>query len=228
MGELIMRTENVTRVFKSGQDTIYALKNVTVEIPKSKLTIFRGRSGSGKTTLLNILSGLDKPTEGKVFFEEREITSVSDLERDRLRAKKMGFVFQSIALMPDMNALENVEYGLRISGKLRKKTGVSAAKSLKLVGLDKRAKHLASELSGGEQQRVAIARSFVHNPEILFADEPTAELDTAMGIQVVDIFKRLIQEKGLTVVMTTHDPHMIELADCIYTLSDGVIVDGDD
>ena len=157
MGELIMRTENVTRVFKSGQDTIYALKNVTVEIPKSKLTIFRGRSGSGKTTLLNILSGLDKPTEESVF-EEREITSVSDLERDRLRAKKMGFVFQSIALMPDMNALENVEYGLRISGKLRKKTGVSAAKSLKLVGLDKRAKHLASELSGGEQQRVAIAK----------------------------------------------------------------------
>ena len=121
MGELIMRTENVTRVFKSGQDTIYALKNVTVEIPKSKLTIFRGRSGSGKTTLLNILSGLDKPTEGKVFFEEREITSVSDLERDRLRAKKMGFVFQSIALMPDMNALENVEYGLRISGSSEKR-----------------------------------------------------------------------------------------------------------
>jgi putative ABC transport system ATP-binding protein len=205
---------------------IHNLKNIDVAIPKNKLTIFRGRSGSGKTTLLNILSGLDKPNDGKVFFEESEITKIPDKEMDKIRAKKIGFVFQSIALMPDMNALENVEYGLRISGKLRKKTDMSALECLELVGLEKRAKHLAAELSGGEQQRVAIARSFAHSPDIIFADEPTAELDTAMGIQVVDIFKRLISEHGISVVMTTHDPHMLELADCVYTLSDGVIVNG--
>jgi putative ABC transport system ATP-binding protein len=228
MESLIMRTENVTRRFKSGSEIIYALKDVTVSIPRNKLTIFRGRSGSGKTTLLNMLSGLDKPSEGKVFLGDTDITSLPDKEMDKIRAKKIGFVFQSIALMPDMNALENVEYGLRISGKLRKKTDMSAMQCLEMVGLGKRAKHLAAELSGGEQQRVAIARSFAHGPEIIFADEPTAELDTAMGIQVVDIFKRLISEHGITVVMTTHDPHMLELADCVYTLSDGVIVDGND
>ncbi len=228
MDDIIIRTEMLTRIFKSGQETIYALRDVTTEIPRGALTIFRGRSGSGKTTLLNIISGLDRPTQGRVFFKDTEITAKSEQERDRLRAKRMGFVFQSIALMPDMNAVENVEYGLRISGKLRKKSDMSAVDCLEMVGLGKRVKHLASELSGGEQQRVAIARSFAHQPDIVFADEPTAELDTAMGIQIIDIFKRLIKEKGITVVMTTHDPHMLELADKVYTLSDGVIVNGND
>ena len=130
--------------------------------------------------------------------------------------------------MPDMNAIENVEYGLRIAGRFDRQSRRNAEECLNLVGLGKRMKHLAQELSGGEQQRVAIARSIAHSPELIFADEPTAELDTAMGIQIVDIFKRLIQEKGMTIVMTTHDPNMLELADCVYTLSDGVIVDGND
>ena len=228
MDDLIMKAENITRRFKSGQETIYALNNISIEIPRNKLTILRGRSGSGKTTLLNILSGLDIPTEGCCFFEGVDISKLSEQKRDRLRAKKMGFVFQAVALMPDMNAIENVEFGLRISGKLRSKKSTGAISCLEMVGLGKRVKHLAQELSGGEQQRVAIARSFAHEPLIIFADEPTAELDTAMGIQIVDIFKRLIREKGLTVVMTTHDPNMLELADCVYTLSDGVIVNGND
>lgn len=225
---ILMRGEHLTRVYKTGAGSFYALKDVNLEIRKGALTVLRGRSGSGKTTLLNILSGLDTPTEGQVFFEGKNISTLATGKRDRLRAKKMGFVFQAVALMPDMNAIENVEYGLRIAGKFNRESRQNAEECLKLVGLGKRMNHLAQELSGGEQQRVAIARSIAHTPELIFADEPTAALDTAMGIQVVDVFKRLIQERGMTIVMTTHDPNMLELADCVYTLSDGVIVDGND
>ena len=225
---ILMRGEHITRVFKSGAETVYALNDVSLSLKTGALTVLRGRSGSGKTTLLNILSGLDTPTKGAVYFEGKNISELSDRRRDRLRALKMGFVFQSVALMPDMNAIENVEYGLRIAGKFDKKSRINAEACLRLVGLGKRMHHLAQELSGGEQQRVAIARSIAHAPQLIFADEPTAELDTAMGIQVVDIFKRLIQERGITIVMTTHNPNMLELADCVYTLSDGVVVDGND
>ena len=225
---ILMRGEHITRLFRTGAGTVRALENVTIQVKKSALTVLRGRSGSGKTTLLNILSGLDTPTEGQVFFKGKNISALSANRRDRLRAKNMGFVFQAVALMPDMNAIENVEYGLRIAGCFNRQSRRNAEECLNLVGLGKRMKHLAQELSGGEQQRVAIARSIAHSPELIFADEPTAELDTAMGIQIVDIFKRLIQEKGMTIVMTTHDPNMLELADCVYTLSDGVIVDGND
>ena len=225
---ILMRGEHITRLFRTGAGTVHALDDVTIQVKKSALTVLRGRSGSGKTTLLNILSGLDTPTEGQVFFKGKNISALSANRRDRLRAKNMGFVFQAVALMPDMNAIENVEYGLRIAGRFDRQSRRNAEECLNLVGLGKRMKHLAQELSGGEQQRVAIARSIAHSPELIFADEPTAELDTAMGIQIVDIFKRLIQEKGMTIVMTTHDPNMLELADCVYTLSDGVIVDGND
>ncbi len=225
---ILMRGEHLTRVYHTGAGSFYALKDVNLEIQKGALTVLRGRSGSGKTTLLNILSGLDTPTEGQVFFEDKNISTMANGKRDRLRAKKMGFVFQAVALMPDMNAVENVEYGLRIAGKFNRESRQNAEECLRMVGLGKRMNHLAQELSGGEQQRVAIARSIAHSPELIFADEPTAALDTAMGIQVVDIFKRLIQERGMTIVMTTHDPNMLELADCVYTLSDGVIVDGND
>jgi len=246
MNEIIIKTEKVTRTFKSGGETVHALRGVSLEIPKGKLTVLRGRSGSGKTTLLNIMSGLDKPTEGRVFFNGEDISAMLPSRRDRLRGRSMGFVFQSIALMPDMDAVENIEYSLRIAKAarrgVRKKDmpdnriggiGTKGARGrieecLKKVGLEKRIKHLASELSGGEQQRVAIARSFAHKPLVVFADEPTAELDTATGIQVVDIFKQLISSEGLTVVMTTHDPNMLELADKVYTLTDGMITDGND
>ncbi len=227
MNDSIMVAKNVTRKFRTGAEIVYALHGVSIDIPRGRLTILRGRSGSGKTTLLNILSGLDKPTAGEVYFNGRRTSDFSEYRKDRLRARKMGFVFQSVALMPDMNAYENIEYGLRISGGFSSKSRESIKESLELVGLSKRAHHLAQELSGGEQQRVAIARSFAHEPEILFADEPTAELDTAMSIQIVDIFKKLITEKNLSVVMTTHDPNMLELADLVYTLSDGEIVDDD-
>ncbi|HHX71779.1 MAG TPA: ABC transporter ATP-binding protein [Clostridiales bacterium] len=228
MEPVILRTEGVTRIFRSGAGEVRALNNVSISVPQRSLTVLRGPSGSGKTTLLNILGGLDLPTSGRAFFQDMEITALSEGQRDRLRGKEMGFVFQSVALMPDMTALENVEYGLRIAGMFSSNNRKMAEKSLKEIGLGKRMRHAAYELSGGEQQRVAIVRGYAHNPKILFADEPTAELDTAMGIQVLNIFKRLISEQGLTIVMTTHDPNILELADRVYTLSDGGLVDGND
>ena len=226
--ETIMRGEHITRIFRTGAETIYALRDVNLEIAKGQLTILRGRSGSGKTTLLNILSGLDTPNEGSVWFLGENVSEMSSGKRDKLRAHHIGFVFQSVALMPELNAIENVEYGLRIAGRFDRNSRKHAEECLRMVGLGKRMDHIAMELSGGEQQRVAIARSIAHDPELIFADEPTAALDTAMGIQVVDIFKQLIRERGMTIVMTTHDPNMLELADKVYTLQDGVITDGND
>ena len=228
MSEYIMKTENIVRRFQSGENTVTALNKVSVEIPKGALTVLRGRSGSGKTTLLNILSGLDAPTEGKVFFEGKNISALLPSGRDSLRRKKMGFIFQAVALMPDMTALENVEYGLRICGINGAAARKRAKECLEMVGMEKRMGHYPVQLSGGEAQRVAIARGISHSPTLLFADEPTAELDTATAIIVVDLFKRLIAESGMSVLMTTHDPHMLELADKVYTLSDGVITDGND
>jgi len=221
---LIIRTENIDRDFISGRETVHALKNVNIKIERGMLTILRGRSGSGKTTLINLLGALDYPTKGKVFFDDKDITHMHQTERDELRRKDMGFIFQSVALISLMSAYENVEFALRIAGFGLKERRDRASECLNLVGLAKRMTHRPGELSGGEQQRVAIARAISHKPKIVFADEPTAELDTAMGIQVVGIFRKLIEIEGVTIVMTTHDPSMLDLADRVYTLEDGEII----
>ena len=218
-------TENISRDFVQGSQTVHALKNISINIRKEKLTIFKGRSGSGKTTLLNIMGGLDRPTSGTVIFDKHDITKMHDFERDSLRRTDIGFVFQSIALISVMNAYENVEFGLRVAGKETKHWSETVKKSLELVGLSKRMYHKPHQLSGGEQQRVAIARAIVHRPRIVFADEPTAELDTHLGLQVVQLFKQLVREEGITVIMTTHDPSMNEIADHVISLEDGEVVD---
>jgi len=225
MKPVIIRTESVTRCFPSGRETIYALKNVSISIKAGTLTILRGRSGSGKTTLINLLGALDKPTSGKIYFNGNEITQMSEARRDVLRQKEMGFVFQSIALISMMSAYENVEFALRVAGYNSGERRKRAEECLAFVGLSKRMHHRPSELSGGEQQRVAIARAIAHRPRVVFADEPTAELDTNTGLQVVKVFKNLVEKEGLTVVMSTHDPSMVEIADHVYTLEDGEIVD---
>lgn len=222
----ILYTKNVCRDYCSGHETVHALSNVSVEIPRGKLTILRGRSGSGKTTLLNSLGALDFPTSGEIWFEGADITKLSETERDEFRRLNTGFVFQSVALMVNMSAYENVEFGMRIAGTPAAERRARALESLDLVGLSKRANHRPQEMSGGEQQRVAIARAISHRPKIIFADEPTAELDTAMGLYVMKTFKDLIEKEGVTVVMTTHDPNMMEIADVVYSLQDGVVVDG--
>lgn len=221
----IFFTENICRDFEQGHQVVHALKDINIDIKKEKLTILKGRSGSGKTTLMNILGGLDRPTKGKVFLDKSELTAMTDGARDNLRRTDIGFVFQSVALISVMNAYENVEFGLRVAGKDTKNWRETVLKSLDLVGLSKRVYHKPHQLSGGEQQRVAIARAIVHRPRIVFADEPTAELDTHLGLQVVQLFKKLVREEGITVIMTTHDPSMNEIADHVISLEDGEVVD---
>lgn len=226
MGEIILSTKGLCRDFKIGDGSIvHALKNINIEIEKGKLTILRGRSGSGKTTLINILGALDKPTEGNVVFNEQDITQLSERKRDDLRRYQMAFVFQSVALISSMTARENVEFGLRLAKFPYEKRGKRADEVLKNVGLEKRMHHRPGEMSGGEQQRVAIARAIAHQPAIVFADEPTAELDTTTSLHIVKLFKDLVKNHGMTIIMTTHDPSMIDIADKVYTLEDGEIVE---
>ena len=221
----MITAKGVKRAFPvAGGDTFWALKGVDMRVEKGQLAILKGRSGSGKTTLMNILSALDCPTEGDVFFYEENLTRMGEKERNRFRREKVGFIFQSVALIPMLTALENVEFALRMAkykGNRRKR----ALECLKMVNLGNRGHHMPQELSGGEQQRVAIARAIAHRPEIIFADEPTAELDTNTGLQVVKIFKELCAREGVTIIMTTHDTGLMEIGDVVFQLEDGEFVE---
>ncbi len=205
--------------------TVHALKGINLSIQPNRLSVLRGRSGSGKTTLINILGALDRPTSGEVLFLNKDITKLSDKERDSLRRVDMAFVFQSVALISTMTAFENVEFALRLTKLPYKERVERARQSLIQVGLEKRMDHRPGEMSGGEQQRVAIARAISHSPKIIFADEPTAELDSPTAMAVMKLFRDLVRQNDLTIVMTTHDTAMMDLADIVYTLEDGVISD---
>jgi putative ABC transport system ATP-binding protein len=172
---------------------------------------------------MNIISALDLPTEGEIQFQDVKLGDLSERGRDHLRRTQIGFIFQSVALIPMMTAYENVEFALRLS-KFKGNRRERAEECLRMVGLGKRMDHLPQEMSGGEQQRVAIARAIAHRPKVLFADEPTAELDTNTGLQVIKIFKDLIETEGVTIVMTTHDTGLMEFGDRVYQLEDGELV----
>jgi putative ABC transport system ATP-binding protein len=215
---------DVKRAYRSGGAEFWALKGVSLEIRPGTLTVLRGRSGSGKTTLVNIIGALDEPTEGAVFYGERDITKLGESERDALRRRSVGFVFQSVALIPTMNAYENVEFPLRVA---KAERGSRVEECLRLVGLSARSRHMPQELSGGEQQRVAIARAISHRPAIIFADEPTAELDTQTAAQVAKIFRNLVDNENMTVVLATHDTSLLDIADSVYYMEDGRIADGE-
>lgn len=223
--EPIVRAVGVRRTFGRGGGAVHALKGANLSIPYGRLVALRGRSGSGKTTLINLLGALDRPTEGAIYYRGRETSVLSDKQRGELRRKEMGLVFQSFALMPLMSAYENVEFGLRIAGVDSSQRRELAEAALDYVGLKARMKHRPYELSGGEQQRVAIARAIAHKPKLLLADEPTAELDSRMGLQVIKVFKDLVERDGMTIVITTHDPAIMEIVDHVYALEDGQIVD---
>ncbi len=200
-----------------------ALKDISFRIPPHTLTILKGRSGSGKTTLLNILSALDKPTSGKVWVQGKEITSMSEARREQIRRKDTGFIFQSVSLIPLMTAYENVEFALRMAG-VDKGRKERAQECLQMVGLGNRMHHMPQELSGGEQQRVAIARAVAHRPKIIFADEPTGELDSVTAVSVVNLFKQMVEKEGVTIVMTTHDVSLMDAGDMVLELQNGVLV----
>ena len=224
MSDYIMKAQDIVKIYpsKSGED-FYALNHVDIEIKPRTLTILRGRSGSGKTTLLNILSALDKPSSGRVFYGNEEITGRSETIREEFRRTTIGYVFQAVALIPVMNAYENVEFALRLAGQ-KAPYEERVKECLRKVGLIDRMYHMPSELSGGEQQRVAIARALVHHPKIIFADEPTAELDTQTAIQVVKVFKEIIEKENISIIMTTHDSGLFEIGDYCYEMEDGQIV----
>ena len=222
----IIKTVGVSRCFKTQGGDFWALKDIDVAVPAGKLTILRGRSGSGKTTLMNIIGALDTPTKGKVYFEGKNIARMDEHRRAKIRRMQIGFVFQSVAPIPMMSALENVEYALRLTRYKGDRTA-RAMECLKLVGLSQRADHLPQELSGGEQQRVAIARAVAHRPKVLFADEPTGALDTNTGLAMVKLFRELTDGEGVTIVMTTHDTDLMELGDRVYELEGGELVHGE-
>jgi putative ABC transport system ATP-binding protein len=225
--ETMITTKNIKRYYPVPGGNFYALKGIDITVPKASLTILKGRSGSGKTTLLNIISALDKPNEGQAFLDTKEITSLSDKQREKIRRKNIGYVFQSVTLIPMMTAYENVDYALRL-GKYKGNRRERVEECLKMVGLGQRMRHMPQELSGGEQQRVAIARAIAHKPKVIFADEPTGELDTNTALQVIKIFRELIEKEQITIVMTTHDTGLMGLGDVVYEIEDGEIISGNE
>ncbi len=219
--DYIIETENIRKSFPIGnRETLEVLKGIDLKIPKGKLTILKGRSGSGKTTLLNIMSALDEPTSGELVIDGENIFKLSVGEREKIRRYHMGFVFQSVALVPIMSAYENVDFGLKLA-EYEGDRDARTKEVLSIVGLGKRMNHMPAQMSGGEQQRVAIARAVAHKPKIVFADEPTGALDTSSGLAVMKLFRELVDREKITIVMTTHDPNLMQLGDMVYEMDDG-------
>ncbi len=225
MPDYILRLEDVTRDFQKQTETVRAVRGVSLAIERGTFNILCGRSGSGKTTLLNMIAAIDLPTSGKIFFEDREISAMQSAARDEIRRQKIGIIFQNTALIAQMTALENVEFALSIAGIKPGKRRTQASDWLAQMGIKERKNHMPAEMSGGEQARVAIGRALAHEPALLLADEPTSELDTKTSFRVIDMFRDLVDNNGLTIVMTTHDVNIMDAADHIFTMEDGVIID---
>ena len=220
----VAKVENATRVFKTGKVETQALRGVSLTIESGEFTSLVGPSGSGKTTLLQLIGCLDQPTSGKVFIAGKETTGLNRNQRADLRKGTIGFVFQFFALIPTLTAYENVEMPLLLNGKNAAQRKQRALELLDGVGMADRANNRPDQLSGGQQQRVAVARALATDPKLILADEPTANLDTENGEQVMEIMKKLNQETGTTFVFATHDPRVIKYAGRVVTLQDGLIV----
>ncbi|MCH1640324.1 ABC transporter ATP-binding protein [Paenibacillus timonensis] len=220
----ILSVKDVRRSFPVGGGEIQVLKGIDMEVLSGQLVMLKGRSGSGKTTLLNMLGGLDQPTSGEIWFRGQPLHELNDDNRTLLRRDQIGFIFQAYALLPLLSAWENVELSLRMAGVPPQEWKRRVTHCLELVGLGKRMFHRPFELSGGEQQRVAIAKAIAHRPKLLLADEPTANLDSQMGAQVMAVFKNIIQTERVTICMTTHDPTILEVADHVYEMVDGKFI----
>jgi len=215
--------QDLTKEFDSGSHHLTVLRDVSFTIPQGAFVAIVGPSGSGKTTLLGLLAGLDLPTRGRVLLDDADLNAMTEDQRARLRGQKVGFVFQSFQLIPTLNAQENVQVPLELRG-----DGGAAARAKELldrVGLGDRLDHLPSQLSGGEQQRVAIARAFSNRPHILFADEPTGNLDGTTGQRIVELLEELNRESRTTIVLVTHDLNLAQHADRLIRLADGLVVE---
>ena len=220
----IIETRHLCKSFQLGNVVVHALKGVSVEVPQGQFVAIIGRSGSGKSTFMNILGCLDRPSTGTYRLDGRDISDRSADERAELRSEQIGFVFQTFNLIPRTSALENVELPLVYAGVTRSEQRRRGLEALERVGLAGRADHHPSQLSGGEQQRVAIARALVNRPRLLLADEPTGNLDTNTSGEIMQIIAELNRERGITVVLVTHEPEIAAYADRVLTFRDGKIV----
>jgi len=222
----LLRARDLVKTYQVGEVAVRALRGVTLDIDAGEFVAVVGPSGSGKSTFMHILGCLDRPTSGSYFLEDRDVSHLNDDELSAIRNRQIGFVFQGFNLLARTSALENVELPLlygkeRVSaGERRRRAGVA----LEAVGLADRAEHHPNQLSGGQQQRVAIARALLNNPSILFADEPTGNLDSRTSVEVMDIFQRLKQDRGITIVLITHEPQVAEYGSRIIAFKDGQIV----
>ena len=225
MSEPLITTRDLRREFRLGGETIHAVDQVTVDIPAGTMVVIRGRSGSGKTTLLNLIAGLDQPTAGDIWIDGVHATRLGERERVALRREKMGFIFQAFGLLPLLSARENVEVPLRIAKFERQERESRSAAALAAVGLAGRMNHRPYELSGGEQQRVAIARALVNTPRLILADEPTGQLDSNTGREIIALLRHLVDEQRITLLVATHDPIVVEAADIVHELQDGRLIE---
>ena len=219
---MIIKTENIIKTYQTGTQTVSALKGVDLEVEKGEFISVMGPSGSGKTTLMNIIGCLDTPTNGKYFLNEKLVSDLTDDELAVIRNKEIGFVFQSFHLLARNSALDNVMLPLKYAGKDKKDALEMSKNVLEEVGLSDRSTHSPSELSGGQQQRVAIARALVNKPSILFADEPTGNLDSKTGADVMNLFKEL-NRNGQTIILITHEDSIAKQSNRIITIRDGLI-----
>ena len=219
----LLKTEALSKTFDAGENSVQPLQSIDFVATSGNFIAIMGPSGSGKTTLLNLMAGLDKPTKGRVLFEGKDVVAMSEKELTQFRRHSLGFVFQSFMLMPLLSAFENVELVLRIAGVGATERKSRTINALEMVGMSHRKNHRPHELSGGEKQRVAIARATVSNPHLIFADEPTAELDSINAQAIFGIFKQLTIEKGMTIITTTHDATLIDMASEVYELRDGTL-----
>ena len=224
----LITTLDLRRTYTLGSEEISALRGINLTVMPGQFIAVVGRSGSGKTTLLNILAGLDKPTSGRVMFEDRDIAEMDERDLTNLRRHKIGFVFQSFGLLPLLSAFENVELPLRIAGVGARDRERRTREALEIVGLWNRARHRPYELSGGEQQRVAIARAIVNEPPLILADEPTGELDSNNARSIFGLFKEMVLNRGISVVSATHDSTLLEMADEVKEIRDGQLFDATD
>jgi len=220
----IVVSRNITKVYESGDIKVPALRGVDISVQKGEMVAIMGPSGCGKTTLLNVLSGIDEMTSGEVWIAGRPLSSMSDNEKTDFRALKMGFIFQSYNLLPVLKAVENVELPLLVRGDNPKTSRTRAKEALAAVGLGDKVDKKPAELSGGEQQRVAIARSLVNEPDIVFGDEPTGNLDSETTLEVIDLMKRIHREKGLTFILVTHDGTVGNSTERVILMRNGLIL----
>ncbi len=224
--KMILETRNVTRKYQMGSETVHALAGVSVGIERGAFAAILGTSGSGKSTLLNLFGGLDRPTAGEILFDGASLAPLSSWEMSRYRLRRVGMIFQNFNLIPTLTALQNVTLALAFGGLKQRERGERAAELLDRVGLAQRAQHRPSELSGGEQQRVAIARALANEPQVLLADEPTGNLDSARAAELMTLLDEMRVRDGKTVVLVTHDHELAsKFAGQIIRLKDGMVVD---